>query len=350
MNRKSLGECTPISCPKAGIKIHPSNNDYRKEDQSVNEQINNFKPIKQSKLTKPVSFQNSTLSSLDLDLDNYSLNDLYHLFNIDDDYLSEESLKSAKQIVLKMHPDKSRLESKYFLFFSKAYKRLFNIYEFQNKSLNKQYKDEDFFDESNKNILNNMFEKNKDFKEPKNFNNWFNKAFEKHRTENPNEDGHGDWLKSDEGFISVNENITKGNMNEVFEQKKKQIQSMTVYTGVTDTFSSTFGGSLLDGGGDFSTDTYTDLRQAYTETLIPVTEEDYNKMQKFNNLSEYKAHRERVDVVPLNKEEAERKLHQLQQKHDQHSAALAFKYAKQSEKVKENQNGFWSDLKQITGW
>jgi hypothetical protein len=343
MNFKKLGECTPTSCPKAGIKIHHSDNDYR-INPLVNEQI------KQSKLTKPISFQNTTLNSLDLDLDNYSLDDLYHLFNIHGGYLSEETLKSAKQIVLKMHPDKSQLDSKYFMFFSKAYKRLYSIYEFQNKSSKKKYDNEDYFDESNKNILNNMFEKNKSIKDPKNFNSWFNQAFEKHRLENPIEQGYGDWLKSDEGFISVNENVTKGNMNEVFEQKKKQIQAMTVYTGVTDMFSSTFGGSLLNGGDNFSTGEYTDLRQAYTETLIPVTQEDYEKIHKFNNVSEYKAHRERVDVSPLTKEEAERKLLQQQQQYDHDSAALAFKYAKESEKAKEKQNNFWSELKQITGW
>ena len=339
MYRRGLGECTPTSCPKAGIKIHESDNDYREDP---------F--IKQSRLSKPVSFQNTTLNTLDLDLEHYSLDDLYHLFNIPSGYLSEDTLRSAKQIVLKMHPDKSRLDSKYFLFFSKAYKRLYGIYEFQNKSSKKQYKDEEFFDESNKNILDNMFEKNKNLKDPKNFNDMFNKAFEKHRLDNPIENGYGDWLKSDEGFISVSENVTKGNMNEVFEQKKKQIQALSVYTGVTDTFASTFGGSLLDGGGDFSTDTYTDLRQAYTETLIPVTQEDYNKMEKFNNVSEYKAHRERVDITPISKEEAERKLLRQQRDYDQHSAALAFKYAQEAEKAKEKQNGFWADLKQITGW
>jgi hypothetical protein len=339
MKRRELEERAPTICPKTGIKIYQSDNDYREDP---------F--IKQSRLSNPVSFQNTTLNSLDLELDHYSLEDLYHLFNIYQGVLNEETLKSAKQIVLKIHPDKSQLDSKYFLFFSKAYKRLYGIYEFQNKSTKKHYKDEDFFDESNKNILNNMFENNKEFKDPKNFNSWFNKSFEKHRLENPMEQGYGDWLKSDEGFISINENVTKGNMNEVFEQKKKQIQSMTVYTGVTDMISSTFGGSLLDGGGDFSTDEYTDLRQAYTETLIPVTQEDYNKIQKFNNVSEYKAHRERLDISPLTKEESERKLLQQQQQHDQHSAALAFKYAKESEKAKQKQKGFWSDLKQITDW
>jgi hypothetical protein len=325
-----------FNCPKAGIKIRQSDNDY------INDPF-----ITQSKLTKPVSFQNTTLNSLDLDLDNYSLDDLYHLFNINGNILNDETMKLAKQIVLKMHPDKSQLDSKYFLFFSKAYKRLYSIYEFQNKSSKKKNDKEDYFNESNKTILDNMFDKNKEFKDSKNFNSWFNEAFEKGRLENPTEQGYGDWLKSDEGFISVNENVTKGNMNDVFEQKKKQIQSLTLYTGVTDMVSSSFGGSLLDGGNDYSSDNYTDLKQAYTETLIPVTQEDYNNMQKFNNVSEYKAHRERVDVTPLTKEEAERKLLKQQQDHDKHSAALAFKYAKESEKAKEKQNGFWSDLKQI---
>ena len=325
-----------FNCPKAGIKIRQSDNDY------INDPF-----ITQSKLTKPVSFQNTTLNSLDLDLDNYSLDDLYHLFNINGNILNDETMKLAKQIVLKMHPDKSQLDSKYFLFFSKAYKRLYSIYEFQNKSSKKKMDKEDYFNESNKTILDNMFDKNKEFKDSKNFNSWFNEAFEKGRLENPTEQGYGDWLKSDEGFISVNENVTKGNMNDVFEQKKKQIQSLTLYTGVTDMVSSSFGGSLLDGGNDYSSDNYTDLKQAYTETLIPVTQEDYNNMQKFNNVSEYKAHRERVDVTPLSKEDAERKLLQQQQDHDKHSAALAFKYAKESEKAKEKQNGFWSDLKQI---
>ena len=325
-----------FNCPKAGIKIRQSDNDY------INDPF-----ITQSKLTKPVSFQNTTLNSLDLDLDNYSLDDLYHLFNINGNILNDETMKLSKQIVLKMHPDKSQLDSKYFLFFSKAYKRLYSIYEFQNKSSKKKNDKEDYFNESNKTILDNMFDKNKEFKDSKNFNSWFNEAFEKGRLENPTEQGYGDWLKSDEGFISVNENVTKGNMNDVFEQKKKQIQSLTLYTGVTDMVSSSFGGSLLDGGNDYSSDNYTDLKQAYTETLIPVTQEDYNNMQKFNNVSEYKAHRERVDVTPLTKEEAERKLLQQQQDHDKHSAALAFKYAKESENAKEKQNGFWSDLKQI---
>ena len=195
-----------------------------------------------------------------------------------------------------------------------------------------------------------MFEKNKNFKDPKNFNSWFNEAFEKHRVDNPTEQGYGEWLKSDEGIININETVTKGNMNEIFEQQKKQIQAVSVYTGVTDMFSSTFGGSLLNGGDNFTTDGYTDLRQAYTETLIPVTQDDYDKMQKFNNISEYKAHRDRVDVTPLTKEEGNRQLLRQQNQLDQESAALAFKYAQESEKAKQKQQSFWGDIKRVTDW
>jgi hypothetical protein len=326
------------TCYKAGIKIHETKNN------------SNTGLMRQSQLQQPVNYYNTTLDSLDLDLEHYSLDDLYKLFNIEDGNLDESNLKNAKQIVLKMHPDKSRLDAKYFLFFSKAYKQLYGIYEFQNKSVQKKYNDEDFFDESDRTTLNVMFEKNKEFKDSKNFNGWFNQTFEKHRMEDPLEQGYGDWLKSNDGFINVNENVSKGNMNDVFEKKKKQIQSITLYTGVTDTFASTLGGSLLSGTDNFSTEEYTDLRQAYTETLIPVTQEDYNKMHKFNNISEYKRHRDGVDISPLSKEEAERKLYIQQREADKQSAALAFKYAKESEKAKQNQKSFWGDIKQLTGF
>jgi hypothetical protein len=293
---------------------------------------------------------NTSLNELDLEIENYSLADLYKLFNIVDGDLNDNTLKQAKQIVLKMHPDKSRLDSKYFLFFSKAYKQLYGIYEFQNKSTtNKKYKDEDFYDETNKRILDNMFEKNASLKNGANFNQWFNESFEKHRIDNPLEHGYGDWLKSDNDFIGIGETVTKSNMNEIFEQKKKQIQALTVYNGVVDSCSFGFGSSL--GGDDcFTSSGYTDLRQAYTETLIPVTQEDYDKLPKYKNLNEYKAKRDNLDTTPLSKEEANRILYERDRADNQKSAALAFKHAQDAEKARQANSSFWGDLKRITGF
>lgn len=319
------------TCPKIGIKIH----------ETKQENI--------SRLTTPINYYNTSLNQLDLDLNNYSLDDLYKLFNIIDE-LNEYNLKMAKQVVLKMHPDKSKLDSKYFLFFSAAYKRLYEIYEFQNKSDKKVLKNKDYYDEENKIILNNIFEKNKDLKNPADFNNWFNKNFEKHRIEDNSNNGYGEWLKSDEDYIEMNENVTKVNMNEIFEQKKRQIQSVTKYTGVQDIYAPSFGGSLLGDQTSFTSDGYTDLKEAYTETVIPVTKEDYERMPKFNNLNEYMKTREAVDLSPISVEESNRILYKVQSDLDKESVARAYKFAQETEQVKKKQQGFWADLKQLTNW
>ena len=344
MNNK----CGPSGCPKAGIKIHETPNS------NINSNINNLF-LQQTNKNTNVNFYKTTMSELDLNIDNYTLNDLYNLFNIPlHGTLDEPLLKTAKQIVLKMHPDKSQLDSKYFLFFSKAYKRLYSIYEFQNKSEKKTERDlkKDFFEDTNKTVLDTMFESKKELKDPKNFNSWFNNKFEKHKLDDDDTNkGYGDWLKSDEGLYSQNDNVTQSNMNEAFEKKKKQIQSLTVYQGISDSFSA-FSGSLLGDSSENFTGSngclgYTDLRQAHVESVIPITQEDYEQMPKYKNVNEYKARRDSVDVTPLSKQESERMLLQQSRNLDQQSAALAYKYAQQSERAKQNNQAFFSDIKQI---
>ena len=113
------------------------------------------------------------------------------------------------------------------------------------------------------------------------------------------------------------------------------------------TYDSNFtAGSLFSNEGM----TYTDLRQAYAESVIPVTEDDYNKVKKFRSIDEYKRHRESVDTKPLEKEEAMKQLYLQNKQKDEESAALAFYYAQQSEKALKNQQSFCSCLKQVTNW
>ena len=273
--------------------------------------------------------------------------------------LSEDIMKECKKTVLKTHPDKSHLDEKYFIFFSKAYKKLQGIYEFQNKTNNKKTIDSnEYFDTDNSLLLDHLFDKKKDLRDNKNFNSWFNEQFEKHKLEDTNETGYGKWLKSDED-IMFTPNVSKSNMASEMEKRKKQVQSLTTYNGVTDFTASSFGGSSLmsydsnfSSGSLFSNEGigYTDLRQAYVESVIPVTEEDFHRTQKFKTMEEYKRHRESVDTTPLSKEEAMKQLYHQNKQKDEESAALAFYYAQQSEKAKQNQETFWSGLKQITNW
>lgn len=348
-------------CPKSGIKIHESSNDYRhnpfsQQNQTV--QTTQTGPSTRTTATaiqrerereRPANATNTT--TIDLNIDNYSIDDIFNLFKITERILTEDIMKQSKKIVLQMHPDKSRMDQKYFLFYSNAYKRLYSVYEFQNKSTKKAVPNTDYSNSEHSTLLNNMFTRNEALKEPKNFNKWFNDQFEKHKTGDANEDGYGDWLKSDEGIYDVG-NVTKANMAQEFDKQKKQIQSLTVYNGVNDLYASTFGGSLLgqqenytsDGGG------YTDLRQAYVESVIPVTDDDYNNMPKYKNVEDYKKQRNSSNVKPLDKDAALKQLFEQNKKEEQESAAVAYYYAQQTEQANKQNQSFWAGLKQLTNF
>ena len=100
------------------------------------------------------------MTNIDLNINNYDLDDILNLFNINYDF-NEEDLKNSKKKVLMMHPDKCKLDKEYFLFFSNAYKILYSIYNFKNKSkLNNNIK----LDENNKIefLVDNIDEDNKE--------------------------------------------------------------------------------------------------------------------------------------------------------------------------------------------
>ena len=291
---------------------------------------------------------------LDLNIENYNLHDLYNLFHIQSNTLTQETMKEAKKIVLKMHPDKSNLEPKYFLFFSKAYKKLFAIYEFQNKSSNKKLDLHDYKKEENNNLLDRLFEKNKELKTPEKFNKWFNEQFDKHKIKGENEDGYGEWLKSNEGLYTTG-SVSQVNMNEEFEKQKKQIQTISVYKGINDPFASTLGGSLLGKNGDYSSGLfennglqYQDVRQAHLETIIPITNDDYSNIPKFRSEQEYKLHRDRQDITPLNETIALNRLKKDTLQLEEESAYLAFYYAQQTEEATKQHKKFISSLNHLT--
>ena len=69
------------------------------------------------------------MENLDLNIENYELEDILNLFQLSYDF-NELSLKKAKHIVKRTHPDKSKLKPEIFIFFLKAYKVLYHLFEF----------------------------------------------------------------------------------------------------------------------------------------------------------------------------------------------------------------------------
>jgi hypothetical protein len=159
---------------------------------------------------------------MDLDITNYDYEDILKLFNISKQF-NEEDLKNAKKKVLASHPDKSGLDKSYFLFFSSAYKILFNIYNFREKhsSLKNLNNYNENYDAHKDEVNEELIHKIMTTKSTQEFNKWFNEQFDTMKITNDYEkNGYGDWLNE-----SNSEEIVKCNdinsIHKIMEEKKR---------------------------------------------------------------------------------------------------------------------------------
>lgn len=283
---------------------------------------------------------------IDLNIDNYDLNELLNLFKLDFNF-STDDLKRAKLIVLKTHPDKSQLDKKFFLFFLSAYKILLSIHDFRFKSSNKQstkYTIEK--DEEKELILDKL-------KVQPNFNKLFNELFEKHKIHDEDiEHGYGDWMKSDENMDF--RTTTMSQMNSSFEQKKREIKDIIPFQEIEEFEQSS---NLFDLSRDkptyysssmFSNLQYEDLRKAHVETVVPVTHDDYLQRPKFKNVIELQQHPDYKDINPLSLSQANEYLKQRQSYQNKNDVQRAYKLAKQEETSRKANQEWMSGFKQLT--
>jgi hypothetical protein len=269
------------------------------------------------------------MNELDLNINNYSLEDILNLFNLPIKF-DENGLKQAKKQVLMTHPDKSRMDKDIFLFFSSAYRLLYKVYKFrvrntQDTTINRHYSSTDIeCDDDNTEVWRSL-------SNHKNFSNIFNKMFEKNMVTAG--DGHGDWLKEADDHISDAKN--RDEMNSIINERKKSLREITVHNGFRGTCGSS-GSELLENEGNyrsnmFSALQYDDLKQAYTESVVPVSNEDYENREKFQSVEEMQRARRNDDIIhvdAVNTFETKRK------EEDEDDATRAFYLAKNDEAMR----------------
>lgn len=284
----------------------------------------------------------TSYSDLDLNLNNYNLHDILNLFNLDYNF-TKEDLKHAKKIVLMTHPDKSKIDKEIFLFYSSAYKLIYKLYEFRNKS----HQSTEYV--ATQNIENKQFLENI---KCKNFNKWFNEMFEAERLNNEfNENGYGNWLSSNEDID--NTITTKENMNIAFENKKKNIQTLIVKQNIQTIYNTQYSDLLNTKPENYSSDIFSknlsfeDLKKAHTETVIPVTHEDYINIKKYKNVNELEKERYNK-IIPMTIEQSKKYLDENKELESKNDLERAYKLAKEDEKVKKINNSWWSKLKQLS--
>jgi|TARA_B110000483_G_scaffold236402_1_gene309476 hypothetical protein len=280
------------------------------------------------------------MDSIDLNLDNYELTDLLTLFNLQYDF-TESDLKNAKKIVLKTHPDKSNLPKEYFLFFSKAYKIIYSIYEFRVKGKGST---EYMLDESTDVEIFKKLTGKKDF------NKVFNELFDKCNVRTAETDtGYGEWLRSDEDMD--NTVTTKENMHDTFRKKKTVARDAIVNQSIQETGYNTYTDLLGNAPDNYSSDLfsslgYEDLRNAHRENVIPVTEKDIK--QTFKNQEELRIYRESQKIIPNSLSESKEMLHKQKQQEIKQDTQRAYTLAKQDELYKDINANFMSNLYKLT--
>ena len=293
---------------------------------------------------------------MDLDITNYDYDDILKLFKLSNQFTIED-LKKAKKQVLSSHPDKSGLDKSYFLFFSSAYKILFNIYNFREKhssTTNLNNYNENY--NAHKDEFNALLiQKVTSNKSSAQFNTWFNEQFESFKITNEYDaNGYGDWLTSkDENNNEENAKCKDLNsLHKIIEEKKQiaRTQNLVIKKDVCE-FNNTNYCDLTNSkpedysSGLFSKFQYEDLKKAHNESLIPVTNEDI--ANNYSSLEDIRTKRASQVLAPLKHDEAKSYLNKSKEDDNNISASRAYSLFKQDELNKQKNDKFWANLKRL---
>jgi hypothetical protein len=332
---------------------------------------------------------------MDLDIKNYELADILKLFKIPV-LFNDKHLREAKVIVLQMHPDKSRLPKEYFLFFTKAYKMLYEIYKVRFPD-EKKYKETGF---SYSAVIDRELNQNKSktahnaedreyhkteeeaYKklqkmDSTDFNKWFNEKFEKFRMHDDEQDGgYEDWFRDtknndeadasaidDDGVDATELGDTWSERNERIERKKKMLRDKMALIETNEIMTYDSVGCGGSGGyyglgreapreyssGLFSSLQYEDLKKAHTESVIPVTAEDFMNRKKYTSVNEMQMFRDMEKTqYDFSRENHTTKLDQATALQVEQDMQRVFRMAKQDEIARDINAKFKSEFFQIT--
>tara|TARA_B100000795_G_scaffold269505_1_gene259078 strand:+ start:1803 stop:2666 length:864 start_codon:yes stop_codon:yes gene_type:complete len=287
------------------------------------------------------------MEGVDLNINNYSLDDLLKLFHLSYNF-TESELKDVKKSVLMTHPDKSKLDQKYFFFFLKAYKMLNKIYYFRGKRDKNRSTEYITDDDDHIELIRSL-----DGKSVKEFNDLFNKMFDSIKLKDDEEDtGYGDWLKTEE--VEEMKNVKLSDFGVEFEKRKKKCQELILHNDISDINSSN-GSNLCReklscyDSTIFSKLRFEDVKKAHTETVVPVTMEDFERKKQFNNMDEYIQHREKEQGKPLSVVKSKEYLNKVEFNDRDSGMRRAYNLLKRDEEMEKAQEDWWKNFKRLKG-
>jgi hypothetical protein len=207
----------------------------------------------------------------------------------------------------------------------------------------------------------------------KEFNQWFNQKFEQYRLkDDETETGYDAWFRdtadTDAAIADNNADVDDSGSwaDKVarLNQKKQQLRNKYALVERTELeYAGGSGGSAGSAGGGgydltrerpqeyssgiFGNLRYEDLKKAHTETVIPVTEEDYYNTRRFNTINELQTFRDqsrRDSYKQTSKAEQEHIYQQSKMREEEEDTRRAFILAKQDEISRDIHKKLYSDI------
>lgn len=288
-------------------------------------------------------------SDFDLNIENYSLEDILNLFKLNVNFTDAE-LKDAKKYVYKLHPDKSNLPKEYFIFFAKAYKYVYQIYEFKRRKNDKNIEYIDIIrDDSSLDVQTIISTTKKE-----QFHKWFNEMFDKYKLEE-DDDGYEEWLKREDSDMKQSEASNMNQMLQNFDDyKTRTMKDIVVHKGIKDTCNNlTCGGSIINKKqmDDYSstdvfnsTLNYNDVKRAHTESFIPITRQDIEKRKTYKSEMELNIERGENISIP-SKEQSQKQLNKKRLNEEEVANKDAYELLVKHEKQEKLNQLFLRDLR-----
>jgi hypothetical protein len=271
-----------------------------------------------------------------LNINMYSFKEVLGLFQLN--YaITAEDLKRAKTMVLRMHPDKSRLPPDYFLFYKKAFEIVVEYYNNHTKASKEVPTTEQIYNPLNpvdkrteETVKKSIHEMGKD-----RFNQTFNTIFETNMKK-PVQD-HNDWFKKHDPLYQFDDISSAGGIASAVETIKKNASSLIKYNGVETMRSAgpTYG-NLYDDDADanaegspiyiasdpFSKLKFDDLRKVHKDqTVFAVSERDYENVPKFASIDQLQRERGSLNIKHVERAESEKILFEREEALKQRMAA-----------------------------
>jgi hypothetical protein len=281
-----------------------------------------------------------------LNIKMYSFKEILELFKLSYDF-DIDQLKQAKIMVLRMHPDKSRLPPDYFLFYKKAFDLVVEYYN-EKQKVNVSVPHDEIKYESvtpDKAVYKQVGKTMKELgteKFQEKFNQLFEETMVKKRDESVN-----DWFKKNDPLFEFDDVKSTSGLGMAMDSIKAKSAALTQYKGV-ENMTSRMGNDLYedDSNGYVSCDPFgklkfDDLRKVHKDqTVFAVSERDFDKVQKYSSMDHLQRERGMVNLTPIEKTHAEQMLAEkeaaiqksmLAKKHADHLRSL--EYAEKNKSV-----------------